>query len=395
MFVFLSFVAITAGSLHSGFAAVQWEPMVRMGELFPSYIISTATMKKTKELPANYFGDWNGQVGAEISSTDPNTLVQIMVSSTKLIKPSKLNARLIEPNKTYSVYPTLEYDYDALYAAREPFPETITVRVAIFKDSSDKKPLVYSKKQVVQVRSINDCPRRIKGKNGQTDMSWMFGAYVNENHPVVEEILQEALKTGIVSSFLGYQRDEATVGLQAFAIWDVLQKRGIKYSSIKTPSAYSDNTVSQHVRRIGDSINYQQANCVDGSVLFASVFRKIGLETCLVLVPGHCFVGVWLDQKRTTPLYLESTKLGHAVTNQLSFSTNSVLAPLNQVKEKSPVSFNTFVSAERSGLKKYHQYSTNTTGKVELRRIDISEWRKRGVQPLKDDYRGQVSQPKP
>jgi hypothetical protein len=392
IFFYLPIAAILLLFQTAALSEVKWEPIVKMGELFPSYIISTATVKNREPKPPNYFGDWHGQIGASISATAENTLVRVNVQSTKLIKPSHQDGRLQERNKAYFVYPVLEYDYDMLYSAREPFPEGVTIQVAVYKDAADKNPARFSKKLVVQVRSINDCPRLIKHKDRNENLGWMFGAYVNENHRVVEEILQDALKAGIVSSFNGYQRDEANVALQVFAIWNVLQQRGIKYSSITTPSGYSEKVLSQHVRLIGDSLNYQQANCVDGSVLFASVFRKITLNPFLVLVPGHCFVGVWLDKKRTNPFYLETTMLGKTVTKELHFKEDSLLSPVNEVKEKHPTSFNTFVAAQQSASKKHREFLTNSATKSKMQIIDIADCRKKGIQPLKDAYQGRASQ---
>jgi hypothetical protein len=392
IFFYLPIGAILLLFQTAAFSEIKWEPIVKMGELFPSYIISTATVKNRAPQPPNYFGDWHGQIGAAISATAENTLVKVTVRSTKLIKPSQQNGRLQERQKAYFIYPVLEYDYDLLYSAREPFPETVTIQVDTYKDAADKNPARLSKKLVVQVRSINDCPRLIKHKDKKEDLGWMFGAYVNENHRVVEEILQDALKTSIVSSFNGYKKDEANVVLQVFAIWNVLQQRGIKYSNITTPSAYSEKVLSQHVRFIGDSLNYQQANCVDGSVLFASVFRKITLNPFLVLVPGHCFVGVWLDRERTKPFYLETTMLGRTVTKELHFKEDSLLSPVNEVKEKHPTSFNTFVAAQASASKKHRECLTNSTTKAKMQIIDIADCRKQGIQPLKDAYLGRANQ---
>ena len=59
------------------------------------------------------------------------------------------------------------------------------------------------------------------------DMTWMFAAYVNENHPLIDPILREALDTGIVNAFDGYQAgDEDDVYAQVFAVWNVIQRRG-------------------------------------------------------------------------------------------------------------------------------------------------------------------------
>ena len=159
--------------------------------------------------------------------------------------------------------------------------------------------------ETVTLHALSDCPLESDGH----DLAWVLGAYVNENSPVVEGILQDALKAGIVKHFSGYQADEQGVRDQVFAIWFVLQRRGLKYSDVATPSAGADRVACQTIRPLRDSLAYHQANCVDGSLLFASAFRKIGLRTLLILTPNHCFVAVGRNA-RGSILTVESTQLG-------------------------------------------------------------------------------------
>ena len=120
---------------------------------------------------------------------------------------------------------------------------------------------------------------------------------MNENHPWVDQILREALETGIVDSFDGYQaEDRDDVLRQIYAIWDVMQRRGMKYSSITETGFESETVHSQHVRLFDDAIRARQANCVDGTVLLAAVLRKIGLAPYLIGIPGHMYLAVAVDQ---------------------------------------------------------------------------------------------------
>ena len=41
------------------------------------------------------------------------------------------------------------------------------------------------------------------------------------------------------------------------------------------------------------ALESSQINCVDGSVLFASLLRSINIEPILVRTPGHMFVGYY------------------------------------------------------------------------------------------------------
>jgi hypothetical protein len=161
----------------------------------------------------------------------------------------------------------------------------------------------------VTIASVNDCVHSFEDDDEYYDTDWLYAAYVNENHPVVQQILREALATGEVSSFPGYQTDARGVRKQVRAVWEALRRRGIHYSSIKSPSVKPEDVGVQHVRFISEALAGRRANCVEGSCLLASVFYKIGLETALVSLPEHMLVSVSLDPGDKQRLYLETTML--------------------------------------------------------------------------------------
>lgn len=77
-----------------------------MGEdLFPSYILATATMKAPRTNAPGHFGDWREMVGVRLSSTGENTKVRVEIGSTKLIKRSKLDLEVKSDGVARYVYP--------------------------------------------------------------------------------------------------------------------------------------------------------------------------------------------------------------------------------------------------------------------------------------------------
>ena len=91
-----------------------------------------------------------------------------------------------------------------------------------------------------------------------TDISFMFAAYVNEQHPFVDKMLREALDYGIVDSFTGYQSDDpAEVYRQVYALWHALSQRDVRYSNITT-SAAETRAVSQPARAADRRIDQQR-----------------------------------------------------------------------------------------------------------------------------------------
>ena len=103
----------------------------------------------------------------------------------------------------------------------------------------------------------------------------------------------------MVDGFDAYQsHDPGTVLLQVFAVWEALRQHNIRYSDIGTTTTESDSLYSLHVRFIEEALSESHANCVDASVLLAAVLRRMGIDTFLVMEPGHMFLGIYLDARR-------------------------------------------------------------------------------------------------
>jgi hypothetical protein len=210
----------------------------------------------------------------------------------------------------------------------------------------------------------------------------MFAAYVNENHPWIDGLLKDALATGIVDSFTGYQSgDPDVVENQVFAIWHALQRRGIKYSDISTTTP-NKLVVSQSVRFLEDTIEAEQANCVDGSVLMASILRKIGIEAYLVMVPGHCFLAYLSGEgEDATMIGLETTMLGN--DNLKKTGDLSKLSEKAKAKEFA-ASAKTFLNAMETGMASLqkHEEAFGSGEDPAIQLISISESREMGIRPI-------------
>ena len=59
-------------------------------------------------------------------------------------------------------------------------------------------------------------------------------AYVNEDHPMIDKLLKDALATGAIKQFRGYQADpkEVVASGSVRGLGTRLQLKGIKYSNI-------------------------------------------------------------------------------------------------------------------------------------------------------------------
>lgn len=101
---------------------------------------------------------------------------------------------------------------------------------------------------------------------------------------------------------------QTQVRQQAEAVFRALQRSRISYvTSIYTFGNYPGET--QRIRLPRETLDLNNANCIDVSVAFASAMENLGMRPVIVIVPGHAFAGVRLDPNSEKILYLDLTVL--------------------------------------------------------------------------------------
>lgn len=378
--------------------AVEFEPWsFTEKDLFPSAIISTATVDwngdeesaEDKKGPGDpklgkdevpLYGDENGWLAVALYDVPPRAEVRVEISADGFLKPSVWTGTIKKPHlEEVRIFPKGVWDYEALHKVREQRPVNVTFKVTI---DGEELPV---QTEVCTMKSINDCPFYVLlDEEGEEieDFSMVFAAYVNENHPWVDGILKEALQSGVIDSFTGYQSgDASTVLAQVFAVWNVLQKRGIRYSDISTttPSKY---VVSQTVRFLDDSIDATQANCVDGTVLMASILRKIGLNVYLTMVPGHCLLAFDLGKGDDDDILgLETTMLG---TKDLGDEGKDIEVPDEIKGTEHENSFKTLAAAIGVGTATLEEHAEAMVSEEDpdTQLISVAAARELGIMPI-------------
>lgn len=364
--------------------AASWEPFVfPYDQIFPSLEISSASMTSDEEeKDPTMIGDDMSMIGISMTATRPRQKVRVKVSLPSLMIDSVIDAELPRAGVDYVIYPRLRWDYQALGRVRQSRPETVSFEVSI-----DNGP---AQVQVVRarVRSVNDALFSVdpdpEVDDDDLDFNWMFAAYVNEDSPLVDTILREALDSEIVKSFDGFQSEsQEQVYAQVFAIWYALQQRGIRYSNITATASTHQLVGSQNVRFIEQSWRNTQANCVDGSVLFASILRKIDIAPVLVSVPGHMFVGFALDAEGEQYAYLETTMLGDDEAEDVSDEMQEQAEDISDDPDIQ-ASYLVFAAAMNYGQEQVDEGGDRfeADDEVDYQMIDIQAARENGVMPI-------------
>jgi hypothetical protein len=370
-----AFVCFAAATARAEFTTIPgWDQ-----QLFPSFAVATATIKPRDddETDETLLGDPRGLLGVVIEAPDDDASVTVTITCSEIMEPSTFTGTLASQGESYTIRPRIRYKYGALTQNKQATPITVTFRVEVGDEPAEEQT------ETITLRSINDCPFALADDEEVTDLSFMFAAYVNEQHPFADKVLREALDRGIVDSFTGYQsKDPAEVYRQVYALWDALTERDVRYSDITTTAAESEIVFSQHVRLLDETINNAQANCADGSVLFASLLRKIGIEPYLVSVPGHLYVAFALDANGEHKVALETTLIGSAAPADFKH-----IAGLKKLLDKEWLeedSYATFSAAIAMGtqdmLKNAKKFDDENEADYLL--MSVSKARKMGILPI-------------
>lgn len=163
----------------------------------------------------------------------------------------------------------------------------------------------------------------------QVDLLPTIVAWVASQAPTIGKLLGEAAPRIPFGGFVGYQETRFIAGdrdpaqrqaaeqtdhaaitrRQVQAFYETLQDHGLRYAE---QSSLYPTEHRQRVLHPQDALAHKTANCLDGTVLFASLLLRIGLQPVIVLVPGHAFLGwrTWPDNQEYE--FLETTKLGTA-----------------------------------------------------------------------------------
>lgn len=349
------------------------------GTIFPSAILSVATTDTQiiQPIDSNYLGNPKSCIAIRVRSRSAYSRVRIEVAETPFFSRSISEFVLEKPRKEYIIYPDIIWNYEALKNITQAEPISVAVNVEMNGEDLGQRVRTFS------VRSINEC---LLGyvSNGTKfhDTGVFFAAYVNEGNPMIDKLLREALNTRIVNRFLGYQSGaKGAVDKQVYALWNVLQKRKFRYSSVSNTSLSSNVVYSQRVRTFDDALESSQINCVDGSVLFASLLRAINIEPILVRTPGHMFVGYYTDSSHKEMHFLETTMIGDVDMDD--FFPDEQLDSTMVGKSQNEMSLITFEKSKQYADKKYKDNEKGIhSGKLNYMFLEISKDVRRQIQPI-------------
>ncbi|MGE5603501.1 MAG: hypothetical protein ACM30E_10640 [Nitrososphaerales archaeon] len=193
-----------------------------------------------------------------------------------------------------------------------------TLRITVRQTEPERVLCDQTERVLLHARNTALLALRAPG-GGVIDLTQYLAAWVTPRAPEMERLLRRAAEYHPDRMLVGYHgastlaQGAQIARQQAQAIFAVLQaETGFTYvNSPLTLGAESDQ-VTQRVRLPAEVLaSAGSANCIDGTVLFASLLELAALDPILVLVPGHAFVG-WRTWARVDRYeFLETTLIGY------------------------------------------------------------------------------------
>ncbi len=143
-------------------------------------------------------------------------------------------------------------------------------------------------------------------KSGEwQDMTPYFAAFVTPNAPPILKLLRQAAARHPERRLAG-QSGEASA--QVKALYETLKDdTKIQYVNALVAFGADEGLATQRVRLPRESLDEQQANCIDGTVLFASLLEALSLKPAIVSLPQHTFIA-W-ETSDNSWHYLETTEI--------------------------------------------------------------------------------------
>lgn len=147
------------------------------------------------------------------------------------------------------------------------------------------------------------------------DMAPLVIMWVTPHDPCIDSVLtlaKEKMPGRSLSGYIGYddlseEERTARTKLQAKALYNAVKDVGISY--VSTTLSFAP-MYAQRVKLPYESVEQRSGNCIDGAVLFASLFESLEMEPIIIIVPGHAFVGVRSYPDTNEFVFIETTMVG-------------------------------------------------------------------------------------
>ncbi len=242
-------------------------------------------------------------------------------------------------------------------------PATLKTVSFHYRVTADGKNVIDEQTPLLKLFAKDTMVWSVIDGDKKVSQSQFIAAWVTPHIQGIQDLLRIAAEYSPDHSITGYMCSDCITeeewrnssNNQVKAIYDAL-KNEYKITYISSTIAFGPGSNAyQRVHLPEQTLMDSSANCIDGTVLFASAIEAMGMNPLIVIIPGHAFVGWKISPNSEEMEFLETTMI----------DTNS------------------FEDALQRGAKEYQGEIDNGNFETNMSEIiDISELRKVGITPM-------------
>ena len=182
----------------------------------------------------------------------------------------------------------LRLDADKMAALTERVNTTFTLSIVADAASEESRREVFRQEYPIELMAYDQWL-------GTTVLPQSLVSFVTPDTPAVRQLIVKAAQKlkdlSGSSSFTEYQSGNPNeVVRQVAAIFATLHEEGIVYRSM--PASYEQ--IGQRIMLPEQVLSGKLGNCIELSLLFASVLEGVGINSGIILENGHAYLGIWL-----------------------------------------------------------------------------------------------------
>lgn len=188
-------------------------------------------------------------------------------------------------------------------------PASLHVRVVYLQNGDEK--LILDETKNITLTARRDFPWSITGFSQQDDFN-LLAAMVTPTDPSVEALIRDAanhISSGVMVG--GYQGDtldsKGLVWDRLSALWDA--ENDYKVTYVNTTVTFAPGTF-QRIRLPYEVLNQQSGNCIETADLYASAAEALQMQPVIIVIPGHAFMAVRMDDTSDQYYVIETTLIG-------------------------------------------------------------------------------------
>lgn len=194
------------------------------------------------------------------------------------IKPDRIEVPKFKGEKI------IKYAFTLNPACLSKITENVEANIVVSFENEDRQETLRKEVEILPYNYWSGSP---------IEMPVFVTPNVQEIEKLTFTVGQKMEKRGQNSILNGYeQNDPKRIELFCAAVYDTLRDLKLTYSL--PPERFEE--IGQPIRMVDSIISSHTATCIDSTLLFASVLEALHLHPFIILIPGHTFVGCWLNE---------------------------------------------------------------------------------------------------